>query len=109
MVSGLFDQVKASCRCAGLTPHTANVSLGIFGKTDKLPKEGVLEIASMCGHNMVSFGVIKKLVRDIEDGFTTPEQAAKKLRRAVSAASLTGSAQLRSFPVLLKEHRHENR
>ena len=79
VVSGLFDQVKASCRCAGLTPHTANVSLGIFGKTDKLPKEGVLEIASMCGHNMVSFGVIKKLVRDIEDGFTTPEQAAKKI------------------------------
>jgi hypothetical protein len=33
----------------------------------------------MCGHNMVSFGVIKKLVRDIEDGFTTPEQAAKKI------------------------------
>ena len=57
VVSGLFDQVKASCRCAGLTPHTANVSLGIFGKTEKLPKEGVLEIASMCGHNMVSFGV----------------------------------------------------
>lgn len=79
VVSGLFDEVRKACSCAGLKPHTVNISLGVFGKTEKLPEEPVLEIASMCGHNMISFGLIKKLVRDIEDGEETPESAARKV------------------------------
>ena len=82
VVSGLFEEVRQACCTNGLQPHTVNISLGVFGKTEKLPEEPVLEIASMCGHNMVSFGVIKKLVRDIEDGFTTPELAAKQVAKS---------------------------
>lgn len=79
VVSGLFEEVGKACTAACLKPHTVNVSLGVFGKTEKLPEEGVLEIASMCGHNMVSFALIRKLVGDIRDGLATPEQAARKI------------------------------
>lgn len=79
VVSGLFEEVRGACACAHLRPHTVNVSLGVFGKKALLPDEGVLEIATMCGHNMISFNVVKRLVRDIEDGETTPEEAAQTL------------------------------
>ncbi len=79
VVSGLFEEVRQACCTNDLKPHTVNISLGVFGKTEKLPEEPVLEIASMCGHNMISFGLIQKLVHDIEEGWTTPELAAKKV------------------------------
>ena len=79
VVSGLFDQVSKACCNTGLKPHTVNISLGLFGKTEKLPEEPVLEIASMCGHNMISFALIQKLVRDIECGNLDPESAARKV------------------------------
>lgn len=79
VVSGLFEQTGQACCENGLRPHTVNVSLGVFGRTEKLPPEPILEIATMCGHNMISFALIQKLVRDIEDGLTTPEAAAKKI------------------------------
>lgn len=79
VVSGLFDQVSKACCNTGLKPHTVNISLGLFGKTEKLPEEPVLEIASMCGHNMISFALIQKLVRDIEIGNLDPESAARKV------------------------------
>ena len=77
VVSGLFDQVSKACCNTGLKPHTVNISLGLFGKTEKLPEEPVLEIASMCGHNMIA--LIQKLVRDIECGNLDPESAARKV------------------------------
>ena len=33
----------------------------------------------MYGHNKISFGLIQKFVTDIEEGWTTPELAAKKI------------------------------
>ena len=79
VVSGLFEEVRRACCDNHLKPHTVNLSLGVFGKTEKLPAEPILEIASMCGHNMISFGLIQKFVTDIEEGWTTPELAAKKI------------------------------
>ncbi|WP_297609647.1 hypothetical protein [uncultured Sutterella sp.] len=79
VVSGLFDQVSKACCNTGLKPHTVNISLGLFGKTERLPEEPVLEIASVCGYNMISFALIQKLVRDIECGNLDPESAARKV------------------------------
>ncbi|MGN1209844.1 MAG: hypothetical protein ACI4SV_06040 [Duodenibacillus sp.] len=79
VVSGLFEETGRACARACLKPHTVNFSLGVFGRTDKLPEERILEVAAMCGHNMVSFGVIQKVVTDIQSGWTTPEEAAKKI------------------------------
>lgn len=81
VVSGLFDRVGSCCRRAGLTPHTVNVSLGIWGNKKKLPSEDVLEIETLCGHNMVGVPLIEEKVEKIRKGRLTPEAAARQLAR----------------------------
>lgn len=79
VVSGLFDRVHECCQRAQLSPHTINASLGIFGKTDKLPAEPFLEVATMCGHGMIAFNLVKKVVSDITKGTLTCRKGAEKL------------------------------
>ncbi|MDD4591134.1 MAG: hypothetical protein PHG06_12020 [Parabacteroides sp.] len=80
VVSGLFEQTRECCRKAGLNMHTVNQSLGIWGRTDKLPeKRGILELNTMCGHGMVSVSFIEYAVKKIKTGKWTPEKAAENL------------------------------
>ncbi|UCH57365.1 MAG: hypothetical protein JSV18_00090, partial [Candidatus Bathyarchaeota archaeon] len=37
VVSGVFDEVFNICRNVGIAPHTVNMSLGTWGKTEFLP------------------------------------------------------------------------
>lgn len=78
-VSGLLDAVDHCCREAGLKRHTVNMSLGVYGRTDKLPPAEVREISTMCGHGMVTAALILSLVEKIKQGVLTPEKAAEKL------------------------------
>ena len=61
-VSGLLDGVQACCREGGIKRHSAEQSLGIWGAKDRLPEREVLELNTMCGHGMVSFNLIRKLI-----------------------------------------------
>lgn len=79
VVSGLFDHVGECCRKSGLTPHTVEYSLGIWGNTDLLPSESVLEINTMCGHGMVSVGRIEDIIKKINAGRMTCEEGGKEL------------------------------
>jgi len=82
VVGGLFDEVKKACVETGLLPHTVLFSLGVWGRTDLLPKEHeVKDIATMCGHAMVSNALIRKLAKDVKRGKLSPEQAATTLAR----------------------------
>ena len=81
VVSGLYEETKKICSEIGLAPHTVNNSLGVFGKTDRLPGEDVLEIHTMCGHAMVSSHLIQHMVKKIDAGDITCKDAAKKLTR----------------------------
>ena len=56
-------------------------SLGVFGSLDKLPPREVREINSMCGHGMVSFNLIKKVIEEVKLGRMTPEQGAHLLAK----------------------------
>jgi hypothetical protein len=77
VISALFKDVADICRQLGLTEHTHNISLGIFGQTEKLPDEKTLEIATQCGHALVSPHLIKDVVRKIQkEKMTTKEGAA---------------------------------
>lgn len=81
VVSGDFEVVQQCLEAAGLRWHTANFSLGIIGRTDLLPDEGILDIVTMCGHGMVPARLVKKMVDEIHAGRTTPEAAANLLAR----------------------------
>ena len=79
VVSGIFQNVDECLKKVGLKHHTANFSLGIWGKTEKLPGNDILEVITMCGHAMVSANLVKAMVEEIKAGTKTPEAAAKTL------------------------------
>ena len=79
VVTGLMEQTRACCADAGLTPHTVAQSLGIFGRTDKLPEKRVLQVATMCGHGLISFALISHFTSEIRKGRCTPEEAAERM------------------------------
>ncbi len=79
VVSGINDSVNECCQKAGLKRHTVELSLGIWGKTEKLPSNDILEVTTMCGHGLVSANLVKFLVGEIKAGTKTPEDAAKEL------------------------------
>ncbi|RJP67003.1 MAG: hypothetical protein C4532_15405 [Candidatus Abyssobacteria bacterium SURF_17] len=86
-VSGLLEEIKQCCGKAGLTRHSAEQSLGVFGRTDRLPSREVVEINSMCGHGMVSFNLIKKIIDEIKLDRMTPEQGADLLAKPCECAA----------------------
>lgn len=79
VVSGVLDSVNECCQQAGLKRHTVEFSLGIWGKTEKLPSNDVLEVTTMCGHAMVSANLVESMVADISKGIKTPDDAAREL------------------------------
>ena len=79
IVSGIYEKVDACIEKAGLKHHTGNFSLGVWGKTEKLPGNDLLEVTTMCGHAMISPNLVKEMVKEIKAGTKTPEKAAKLL------------------------------
>ena len=79
VLSALFSDVRDVCACAGLKEHTYHTSLGVFGKTEKLPDEKTLEITTQCGHALISSHLVEALVKKIKKGKTTIEEAAQML------------------------------
>lgn len=81
VVSGLVHKTDECCRKVGLEMHTVEKSLGIIGKTSRLPDESVLEVTTMCGHGMIAFNLVKKLADDVKKGRTSPDKAAKEIAK----------------------------
>lgn len=68
VVQGSFEKVEESLKRVGLRVHTTNHSLGIWGKTEKLPDKHVLEITTMCGHGMVSPYLVEEVITKVKSG-----------------------------------------
>lgn len=80
VISGLYDEVERICSELGISPpHTVAHSLGVHGRTDKLPDENTLEITTMCGHSMVSPNLVLHMLNELEAGKKTYEEAANIL------------------------------
>ena len=78
-VSGLIDSIFDISREIGLTPHTINMSLGVWGKTDLLPSKEILEITTMCGHHMISKNLVADMISNIKAGKISPQKATEKI------------------------------
>jgi len=81
IVTGLFDEVGECCAKTSLTPHTAAVSLGIWGKTKRLPDRKHLDLHTMCGHAMVPVALIDQIVEKVKKKKLTLKQAAVELTK----------------------------
>lgn len=79
VVSGNYKAVFEILKEVGLRPHTVNMSLGIFGNKDLLPREEVLAIATMCGHGMVTVKRIENIAEKVKSGKLNPEEGGKRL------------------------------
>lgn len=79
VVTGEMEDVVELCHEVGLKPHSAGISLGIYGNTDLLPEEDVLCFTTMCGHGMVSAGIVKQMKESVKKGIISPEEAADVL------------------------------
>lgn len=79
VVSGILDSVNECCQQAGLKRHTVEFSLGIWGKTERLPSNDILEVTTMCGHAMVSANLVESMATDIKKGIRSPDGAAGEL------------------------------
>jgi len=73
--------VQECCRKAGISRHSAEHSLGIWGAKDRLPEREVLEFNTMCGHGMVSFNLIRKMIEQVRLRRMTPKEAARMMAK----------------------------
>jgi hypothetical protein len=80
-ITGLLDEVKECCRRAGIARHSAEHSLGIWGAKDRLPEREIMEFNTMCGHGMVSFNLIRKMIEQVRLRRMTPKQAARMMAK----------------------------
>lgn len=81
VVTGLLEKVEDICREAGLTPHSADLSLGIFGATEKLPDPETMYYTTMCGHAMISAGLVVQIRKAVTTGLMDPKEGARILAK----------------------------
>lgn len=81
VLSGMYEATQRLCEELGIKPHTVNLSLGIHGRTEKLPSEPILEIITMCGHSMVAPSLVNHVVAEVRSGKTKLKDAALVLSR----------------------------
>lgn len=81
IISGLLDDTHECCRQAGVERHTCETSLGIWGKKERLPDEDILRFTTMCGHGMVPFNLVRKMIEDIKAGKRNLNDAAQELAK----------------------------
>ncbi len=80
-ISGLADEVDEILRSQGIVRHSIEHSLGILGRTERLPTRQILELTTMCGHGMISHNHARKMIDWVKLGKLTPRQAARYLAR----------------------------
>jgi len=68
VVGGLIDRVREMAAEIELKPHTINLSLGIHGRTDRLPPPEIRQFTTMCGHGMVSPNLVRDVIRKVKRG-----------------------------------------
>ena len=85
-VSGLLDGVQECCHGNGMERHSVEHSLGFWGSRDRLPEREILEINTLCGHGMVSFSLIRKMIEHVKMRKLTPKEAAKIMGKCCECA-----------------------
>lgn len=81
IITGPLQNVQNACHAAGLTPHTINYSIGVFGKKDAIADEETLAITTMCGHHMIPDRYVERARSKVRRGKTRAKKAALKMAK----------------------------
>ncbi|MDR1745364.1 MAG: hypothetical protein LBS30_06400, partial [Planctomycetota bacterium] len=103
VVSGLISEVVKIARSVGLKPHTATLSLGIHGKTEKLPEQEVLDMVTMCGHSLVASNLVRDVMKKVREGKLSPEDAAIVASRPCTCGIFNTSRCAQAFREMLEK------
>jgi hypothetical protein len=76
-ISGLLDEAQECCHKNGIERHSVEHSLGFWGSTDRLPERELLEYHTLCGHGMVSFSLIRRMIEYVRLRRLSPKEAAR--------------------------------
>ena len=90
-ISGLLDEVQQCCQRSGIERHSVEHSLGIWGAKDRLPDRQTLEFNTMCGHGMVSFSLIRKMIEYVKLRRLTPKQASRIMAKCCECGAFNPS------------------
>ena len=85
-ISGLLEGAHECCNKSGIQRHSVEQSLGFWGATDRLPEREILEVNTLCGHGMVSFNYIRKMMENVKMRRLTPGEAAHILGKCCECA-----------------------
>ncbi len=103
VVSGLIADVVKIARSIGLKPHTATLSLGIYGKKEKLPEREVLEMVTMCGHSLVAANLIRDVIQKVRAGKLSPADAAIIASRPCTCGIFNTNRCAKAFKEMLEK------
>lgn len=81
VITGLREKVEKICEAAGLFPHSADLSLGLFGNLEGMPSEDDMALTTMCGHAMISAGLVRHIKDLIKNGRLSAQEGAKLLAK----------------------------
>ncbi|MBT3285562.1 hypothetical protein HN807_01515 [Candidatus Bathyarchaeota archaeon] len=85
-ISGLLEGAHECCGKSGIQRHSLEQSLGFWGAKDRLPEREVIEITTLCGHGMVSFNLIRKMMEYVRMRRLTPKKAATIMGKCCECA-----------------------
>ena len=80
-VNAVHEDTNRAARAAGIVRHTIEHSLGFHGRVDRLPSGEILELSTMCGHGMVSFNLVRKMIYVLSMGQISIDRAAELLAK----------------------------
>ncbi len=81
VLTGLRGDSHACCQKTGFKQHTYLHSLGAFGRIKDLPSGDELSLITMCGHGLIARNRVRHLVRSLQEGELTLEEAAEDIAR----------------------------
>jgi len=64
-----------------IEPHSMNISMGIYGATEKLPDKHIRMITTMCGHALVSPGLVKDMIGKVSNHEISAKNAGIELAK----------------------------
>jgi hypothetical protein len=78
-LSGPYAEILGLCEELNIKPHSANFSLNVWGRTEKLPDEEIMQFVTMCGHGLISKTLVQDTIEKVKSGVMTPEKGAVRI------------------------------
>ncbi len=81
IISGPRKEIETILKEINIQPHSINIGMGTYGSLEKLPDPNFREITTMCGHGLISPGLVKYMLIKIKAGKISYEEASIELAK----------------------------